>query len=38
LDDFVRNANEMLDAVAVFWRGLDAERHSLTEAEHAKAG
>jgi pyrroloquinoline quinone (PQQ) biosynthesis protein C len=38
VDEFVRHANEMLDAVAVFWRGLDAERHTLTEAEHAKAG
>ena len=39
LDAFVRHANEMLDAVAVFWRGLDAERSSLIEVEeHAKAG
>jgi hypothetical protein len=39
IDAFVRYSNEMLDAVAVFWRGLDAERRSLTgETEHAKAG
>ena len=28
-DDFVRNANEMLDGVAVFWRGLDEQRRTL---------
>ena len=39
VDDFVRHANEMLDAVAVFWRGLDEQRRTLDEVtEHAKAG
>ena len=39
-DQFVHDANEMLDAVLVFWRGLDEQRRSLatTETEDAKAG
>jgi hypothetical protein len=38
IDAFVRHANEMLDAVAVFWRGLDEQRATLAqETEHAKA-
>jgi hypothetical protein len=39
-DGFVRNANAMLDAVLVFWRGLDEQRQALAtpEATHAKAG
>jgi len=40
-DRFVRNANLMLDAVLVFWRGLDFQRAALAAAEgtiNAKAG
>jgi hypothetical protein len=37
---FVRNANLMLDAVLVFWRGLDVQRTALAAEErtHAKTG
>ena len=37
---FIRNANLMLDAVLVFWRGLDIQRAALAAGErtHAKAG
>ena len=37
---FVRNANLMLDAVLVFWRGLDIQRTALAAEEriHAKTG
>jgi hypothetical protein len=39
VNEFVRNANEMLDAVAVFWRGLDDQRQMLGEQpERAKVG
>ena len=39
-DRFVHHANEMLDAVLVFWRGLDEQRRSLAapETTDAKAG
>jgi hypothetical protein len=39
-DRFVRNANLMLDAVLVFWRGLDVQRVALAAQEriNAKAG
>lgn len=39
-DGFVRYANEMLDGVLVFWRGLDEQRRGLEESDtpHAKAG
>lgn len=39
-DRFVSNANLMLDAVLVFWRGLDVQRVALAAEEriHAKAG
>jgi pyrroloquinoline quinone (PQQ) biosynthesis protein C len=39
-DRFVRNANLMLDAVLVFWRGLDFQRAALAAGEmiDAKAG
>jgi hypothetical protein len=39
-DRFVRHANEMLDAVHVFWRGLDVQRVALAAQEriNAKAG
>jgi hypothetical protein len=39
-DRFVRNANLMLDAVLVFWRGLDLQRAALAADEtiNAKAG
>jgi hypothetical protein len=38
--EFVGNANAMLDALMVFWRGLDEQRRALaaTEITHAKAG
>ena len=36
-DRFVHNANEMLDAVLVFWRGLDEQRRSLANSETADA-
>ena len=37
---FVKNANLMLDAVLVFWRGLDLQRMALAaeERNHAKTG
>jgi pyrroloquinoline quinone (PQQ) biosynthesis protein C len=37
---FIKNANLMLDAVLVFWRGLDFQRAALTAEEpiNAKAG
>jgi hypothetical protein len=39
-DGFVEHANAMLDAVLVFWRGLDEQRQALAaeESTHAKAG
>jgi hypothetical protein len=38
-DEFVSRANEMLDAVFVFWRGLDEQRLAIeNEKSHAKAG
>jgi hypothetical protein len=39
-DRFVHHANEMLDAVLVFWRGLDEQRRTLatTETADAKTG
>jgi hypothetical protein len=38
-DRFVRHANEMLDAVLVFWRGLDDQRRKIGDDTHdAKAG
>jgi hypothetical protein len=39
-DRFVHHANEMLDAVLVFWRGLDEQRRRLAtpETTDAKAG
>lgn len=38
-EDFVRHANEMLDAVSVFWHGLDTQREAIAaEAQRAKAG
>jgi hypothetical protein len=36
-DRFVHDANEMLDAVLVFWRGLDEQRRSLANSETADA-
>jgi hypothetical protein len=36
-DRFVHDANEMLDAVLVFWRGLDEQRRSLEATETADA-
>ena len=30
-DAFIRNANEMLDGVYVFWKGLDEQRQRLDE-------
>jgi hypothetical protein len=36
-DAFVRHANEMLDALLVFWRGLDEQRRSLAAPETADA-
>ena len=36
-DRFVHDANEMLDAVLVFWRGLDEQRRSLATPENADA-
>jgi hypothetical protein len=38
-DEFALRANEMLDAVFVFWRGLDEQRRAIErETNHAKAG
>lgn len=38
-DAFIRYANEMLDAVLVFWRGLDDQRRAIEgDTPHAKAG
>ena len=38
-DAFVDNANEMLDGVMIFWRGLDDQRRTFTrEREHVRAG
>jgi hypothetical protein len=38
-DEFVEHANEMLDAVWLFWRGLDDQRRALqTEDRHAEIG
>jgi len=36
-DRFVHDCNEMLDAVLVFWRGLDEQRRSLAVPETADA-
>ncbi len=36
-DRFVTNANLMLDAVLVFWRGLDAQRLALAQEERLDA-
>jgi hypothetical protein len=36
-DAFVRHANEMLDALLVFWRGLDDQRRSFSTPETADA-
>jgi hypothetical protein len=36
-DRFVRHANEMLDAVLVFWRGLDEQRRRLATPETVDA-
>jgi len=36
-DSFVRHANEMLDGVCVFWRGLDAQRRKIgDDIQHVK--
>ena len=38
-DAFIRHANEMLDGVLIFWRGLDDQRRTLQgELQHAKTG
>jgi hypothetical protein len=38
-DAFIHYAREMLDAVLVFWRGLDEQRRALDEGgRHAEIG
>lgn len=38
-DAFIRYANEMLDGVMTFWRGLDEQRQTIgEESEHVRAG